>query len=123
VAEKLKTEFEFVLPRGYLDQDGKLHKRGKMRLATALDEIAPLRDPRVKGNQAYLPIIVLARVVTQLGTLRDVNPGVIESMFTADLAFLQDFYRRVNEEGTSEITLKCPDCGAEVKVDVGRLGE
>lgn len=112
-----------MLPRGYLDSDGKLHKRGRMRLATAMDEIAPLRDPRVKANQAYLPIIVLARVITQLGTLRDVNPGVIENLFTADLAFLQDFYRRVNEEGTSEITAKCPGCGAEVKVDVGRLGE
>jgi hypothetical protein len=123
VAEKLKTEFEFVLPRGYLDGDGKLHKRGRMRLATAMDEIAPLRDPRVKANQAYLPVIVLARVVTQLGSLQDVNPGVIENLFTADLAFLQDFYRRVNEDGTSEISRKCPECGAEVKVDIGRLGE
>lgn len=123
MAEKLKTEFEFVLPRGYLDSDGTLHRRGKMRLATAMDEIAPLRDPRVKTNQAYLPIIVLARVVTQLGTLRDVNPGIVENLFTADLAFLQDFYRRINEDGTSEVSRKCQECGAEVVVDIGRLGE
>jgi len=121
--EKLKTEFEFVLPRGYLDPEGALHRRGKMRLATAMDEIAPLRDPRVKANQAYLPIIVLARVVTQLGTLRDVNPGVMENLFTADLAFLQDFYRRINEDGTAEVSRKCPACGADVTVDIGRLGE
>ncbi len=93
----LQTEFEFTLPLGYVSQDGTVHKRGRMRLATAIDEISPLRDPRVRANQAYLVIILLARVVTQLGTLEDVNPGVMEGRFSADLAFLQEFYRKINE--------------------------
>lgn len=93
----LQTEFEFVLPRGYVDGNGTLHKKGRMRLATAMDEIAPLRDPRVRANQAYLVIILLARVITQLGSLEMIDTGVVENMFSADLAFLQDFYRRINE--------------------------
>lgn len=103
----LQTEFEFVLPRGYVGQDGVVHKKGKMRLATAMDEIAPLRDPRVKSNQAYLVIILLARVITQLGTLDDVDTHIVENMFTADLSYLQDIYRQINEfqpEGEEEDT-------------------
>lgn len=93
----LQTEFEFELPRGYVDGEGRLHKKGRMRLATAMDEIAPLRDPRVRANQAYLVIILLSRVVTHLGTLDMIDTGVVENMFTADLQFLQDFYRQINE--------------------------
>jgi hypothetical protein len=118
----LQTEFDFTLPRGYVDREGNLHRQGVMRLATAIDEIAPLRDPRVKANQAYLSIILLARVITKLGELRDVNPGVIEDLFTADLGYLQDFYRRINEEGSSTLTVACPECQAEFEVDVGHLG-
>jgi len=94
---ELQTEFEFTLPRGYIDSHGTLHKKGKMRLATAMDEIAPLRDPRVRANQAYLIIILLARVVTQLGTVDVIDTGVIENLFSADLAFLQNLYRKINE--------------------------
>lgn len=93
----LQTEFEFTLPRGYVDKSGTLHRKGRMRLATAFDEIAPLRDPRVKANQAYIVIILLARVLTQLGTVEVIDTEVIENLFTADLAFLQDFYRSINE--------------------------
>ncbi len=93
----LQTEFEFVLPRGYVAPDGTLHKKGRMRLATAMDEIAPLRDPRVRANQAYLVIILLSRVITQLGTVEVIDTGVVENLFSADLAFLQDFYRKINE--------------------------
>src|SRR5437660_11986427 len=93
----LQTEFEFTLPRGYVGSDGTLHKKGRMRLATAMDEIAPLRDPRVRANQAYLVIILLARVITQLGSVEVIDTGVVENMFSADLAYLQDFYRRINE--------------------------
>src|ERR687896_543882 len=89
----LQTEFEFTLPRGYVAPDGRLHKKGRMRLATAMDEIAPLRDPRVRANQAYLVIILLARVITQLGDVEVIDTGVIENLFTADLAYLQDLYR------------------------------
>jgi len=93
----LQTEFDFMLPRGYVSPDGSLHRKGRMRLATAMDEIAPLRDPRVKANQAYLVIILLARVITRLGEVEVIDTGVIENLFSADLAYLQDFYRKINE--------------------------
>jgi hypothetical protein len=118
----LQTEFEFTLPRGYVDQSGNLHRQGVMRLATAMDEIAPLRDPRVRNNQAYLVIILLARVVTQLGTLPAVDTGVIENLFAADLAYLQALYRRINEEGTSLMPVTCPECQARFEVDLASLG-
>ena len=95
----LQTEFPFNLPRGYVDSEGNLHREGVMRLATAYDEIAPMKDPRVQSNPGYLVIILLSRVITRLGSLQQINPKVIESLFSADLAFLQDFYRRVNEGG------------------------
>lgn len=98
----LQTEFEFTLPRGYVDSHGTLHKKGRMRLATAMDEIAPLRDPRVRANQAYLVIILLARVITQLGSVDAIDTGVIENLFSADLSFLQDFYRRINDLNPEE---------------------
>lgn len=104
----LQTEFDFTLPRGYVDKDGTVHKTGRMRLATAMDEIAPLRDPRVRSNQAYLVIILLARVITRLGSVDVIDTNVVENLFSADLAFLQDLYRRINdpagveEEATGE---------------------
>lgn len=92
----LQTEFPFTLPKGFVDQHGTLHKQGTMRLATARDEIEPLRDARVKENEAYLTVIVLSRVITELGTLSQVTPKTVEGMFTADLAFLQDLYEIIN---------------------------
>jgi hypothetical protein len=118
----LQTEFEFTLPRGYVDRSGNLHRNGVMRLATAMDEIAPLRDPRVRNNQAYLVIILLARVVTQLGSLPAVDTGVIENLFAADLAYLQALYRQVNEEGTSLMAVTCPECQAQFELDLASLG-
>lgn len=118
----LQTEFEFSLPRGYKDPEGRVHRHGVMRLATAIDEIAPMRDPRVRNNQAYLVIILLARVITRLGDLRDINPGVVENLFSADLAFLQDFYRRINETGTSLVDAICPACEHRFEVDAGMPG-
>ena len=118
----LQTEFEFTLPRGYLDQDGQVHRQGRMRLATAMDEIAPLRDPRVHSNQAYLVILLLARVITQLGTLTAVTTDVIENLFAADLAYLQAFYRRINEEGQTTIPVACPQCQTQFEVDLASLG-
>lgn len=98
----LQTEFEFTLPRGYIDRNGTLHRKGKMRLATAIDEIAPLRDPRVRANEAYLVIILLARVITQLGTVEVIDTGVVENLFSADLGYLQEFYRKINDLGEDE---------------------
>jgi hypothetical protein len=120
----LQTEFAFVLPRGYVDQTGSIHRDGTMRLATARDEIAPLRDPRVRDNEAYLTVLLLARVITGLGTLPDVTPGVIENLFASDLAFLQGVYQRVNQEGVTDVSVRCPRCSNEFEVDLGdRLGE
>ena len=119
----LQTEFEFTLPRGYVDKDGNLHRQGTMRLATAMDEIAPQRDPRVNANEAYLAIILLSRVITKLGNLPIVNTGVIEKLFSADFAYLQDFYRRINEEGTDKIEATCPECKNKFEVQLGQLGE
>ena len=91
-----QTEIEFELPKGYVDDDGVLHRGGAMRLATAADEILPLRDPRVQQNEAYLTVIVLSRVVTRLGSVAEVHTGVIERLFAADLAYLQRLYERFN---------------------------
>ena len=120
----LRTEFPFVLPRGYVDTAGVVHRDGVMRLATAKDEIIPQRDPRVRENEAYLTVLLLSRVVTRLGRLGEVNPGVVENMFASDLAFLQDLYRRVNQEGTSQAAVTCPACQHEFTVDMAgdRLG-
>jgi len=118
----LQTEFEFNLPRGYVDKEGNLHKKGVMRLGTAADEIFPLKDMRVKSNQAYLVIVLLSRVVTKLGTLQDINTGVMEGLFSADLAYLQDFYRQINENGSSLIPAICPECNHSFAVDMNRLG-
>jgi hypothetical protein len=114
---KLQTEFPFTLPIGYVDSSGEAHTKGVMRLATAMDEIAPLRDPRVKSNSAYLSVILLARVVTRIGPHDTINTGVIENLFSADLAYLQDFYRRINETGSSAIHITCPECSHEFDVE------
>jgi hypothetical protein len=91
-----QTEYEFTLPLGYADKEGNVHREGVMRLATAADEILPLKDPRVQSNQAYLIIILLSRVITKLGSLPQINPKIIEELFAADLSFLQEFYNRIN---------------------------
>ncbi len=123
--DPLRTEFEFELPRGYLDSAGTLHRRGSMRLATARDELVPLHDDRVRENPAYLTVVLLARVITRLGTIGDVHAGVVENLFASDLAFLQDLYRRVNQEGHTRVAVACPSCRHEFTVDVagGRPGE
>lgn len=121
----LRTEFDFELPRGYVDTTGTVHRTGTMRLATARDELIPLRDDRVRENPAYLTVVLLARVITRLGTVDDVHPGVVENLFAADLGFLQDLYRRINTEGQTQALAQCPDCGTEFGIDLsrGRLGE
>lgn len=119
----LQTEFEFTLPKGYVDQDGNLHRQGVMRLATAMDEIAPLRDARVQSNQAYLVIILLARVIVRLGSLTQITPEMVENFFTADLSYLQTLYRQINEEGSTHLAVPCPACGHQVEVDLASLGE
>jgi hypothetical protein len=118
----LQTEFEFVLPLGYVDREGNVHKHGTMRLATAMDEITPLSDLRVQSNDAYLVIVLLARVITRLGSLRQVNTSVIENLFAADLAYLQEFYRQINETGKTTRPVACPHCNKMLEVDLANLG-
>ena len=112
----LQTEFEFTLPKGYVDTEGNLHKEGRMQLATAKDEILPQKDPRVQSNPAYLSVILLSRVITKLGSLSDVNPQVIEDLFLQDLAYLQELYQRINSDDTL-FKVKCPHCEEEVEVN------
>ena len=123
--DELRTEFPFVLPRGYVDSSGRVHRDGVMRLATARDELVPLRDDRVRENSAYLTVVLLARVITRIGSIEDVHAGIMENLFAADLAFLQDLYRRVNTEGHTRASVTCPACSHRFAVDVsgGRLGE
>jgi hypothetical protein len=122
----LQTEFDFTLPKGYIDADGTLHREGTMRLATAADEISPLRDPRVKANEAYLSVVVLSRVITRLGKITDINTNLVENLFTADLAYLQDFYRKINSEGVDEnknqMTVTCPNCQNVFEVETAGPG-
>jgi hypothetical protein len=114
----LRTEYPFVLPRGYVDEHGQVHRDGVMRLATARDEIAPQTDARVRQNPSYLTVILLERTVTRLGTLPAVDTFVVENLFASDLAFLQDLYRRINQEGRTEAEVTCPSCGHGFAVDV-----
>jgi hypothetical protein len=116
--EALRTEYPFVLPRGYVDEEGRVHREGVMRLATGRDEIMPQTDPRVRQNAAYLSIILLERTVTSLGTLPSVDTFVVENLFASDLAFLQDLYRRINSEGRTEAAVTCPSCGHDFAVDL-----
>jgi hypothetical protein len=118
----LQTEFEFELPMGYVDKEGNLHKKGTMRLATAMDEITILNDMRVQSNEAYIVIVLLARVITGLGTLRSINTNVIENLFAADLTFLQEFYRQINDNGNTVREFNCPHCGKPFEVDLATLG-
>lgn len=119
----LQTEFEFTLPKGYVDRDGNLHRAGIMRLANAKDEILPLQDPRVQRNQAYLIIILLSRVVTRLGELREINPGVIEGLFASDLSYLQNFYNQINGHGAATQRVVCPECEQSFEVELAAAGE
>jgi hypothetical protein len=121
----LRTEFDFELPRGYLDGDGVLHRSGTMRLATARDELLPLYDERVQENPAFTTVVLLGRVISSLGTLPAVTSTVVENMFASDVAFLQDFYRRINAEGHTRVAVSCPECKHRFTVDLagGRLGE
>ncbi len=118
-----KTEYEFELPKGFVDENGNLHRRGTMRLATAADEILPMRDQRVQQNPGYLTIILLARVITKLGDLKAIDTRTIEKLFTADLAFLQNLYRQINEGGKMTTQVICPKCEHEHEVDISFLSE
>jgi hypothetical protein len=120
----IQTEYPFTLPIGYQDADeGSLHREGVMRLATAADEILPLKDARVQANPAYLIVILLSRVVTRLGSVAHINPKVIEGLFAADLAYLQDLYNRINQVGARKLRVSCPQCQTHFDVEAETSGE
>ena len=114
----LQTEIPFLLPCGYVDQQGSLHQQGIMRLATARDEVEPLQDPRVRTNDAYVSILLLSRVITRLGNISPVTPEAIEGLFSADFAYLQDLYARVNQVGGNVVETQCPTCGNRFALDL-----
>lgn len=118
-----QTEFPFSLTVGLTAPDGSVHKEGTMRLATAFDEIEPLKDPRVRANPGYLVVILLSRVITKLGGLEYVNTNAIENLYAADLAYLQEFYQRINQNGHSRLPVSCPHCQGEFEVETSGLGE
>jgi len=114
-----KTEFAFRLPRGFVDEEGTIHRDGIMRLATARDEIQPLQDYRVQANRAYLVILLLSKVITKIGSVERITVDVIENLFSTDLAYLQEFYRKINEEGGApKHHIACPKCQHEMDVDM-----
>jgi hypothetical protein len=124
----MQTEYAFTLPRGYVDAAGTVHREGTMRLATARDEIEPLRELAVRQNQAYLAVLLLARTVTRIGTVTAITPEVIETLYAADFDHLQRLYERINSDGEAVGVVSCPSCAQEFEVDLteiedGRLGE
>jgi hypothetical protein len=117
----MQTEYAFTLPRGFRDPSGGVHRDGTMRLATARDEIEPLRDPGVRGNEAYLTVLLLARVITRLGPLTTVTPELVEGLYAADFDHLQRLYERINTDGESVGVVACPDCHHEFEVDLSEI--
>lgn len=116
-----KTEYEFVLPLGYVDKDGTVHRRGTMRLATAKDEILPLQDAKVQKNRSYLIVVLLSRVITKLEGLQQMNVSIIEDLFAEDLRYLQNFYQQINRTGSPNIDVRCPHCKEAFQVDLGGI--
>ena len=106
-------EYSLELPRGYVDTYGVVHREGIMRLATAMDEIAPLRDPRVRANEAYLVVVLLSQVITRLGSLPRVTPEIVEGFYATDLAYLQEMYQQLNDPKGGFLHVVCPNCGHE----------
>ncbi|HEX2086783.1 MAG TPA: hypothetical protein VHF89_13980 [Solirubrobacteraceae bacterium] len=117
----MRTEHEFTLPRGFVDADGAVHRDGVMRLATARDEIEPLRDPEVRRNEAYLTVLLLARTVVRLGPVEDVTPEVVSGLFAADFDHLQRMYERLNTAGEALAAVSCPACHDEFEVDLSEV--
>ncbi len=118
-----QTEVQFTLPKGYMCSEGTLHKEGVMRLATAADEILPLKDPRVQQNPAYLTVILLSRVISKLGSLADVHPGVVEGLYASDLSYLQSVYQELNGDGSHKAAVVCPKCEHSFEMRFNELGE
>lgn len=119
----ISTEFDFILPRGLLDAEGNLHRQGVMRLATAKDEIVVQKNKAAQDNPAYGSIVLLSRVITKLGNLTEITPDLLENLFTRDLAYLREFYNRINQQGDVYIPVQCPQCNSNFQVELALAGE
>jgi hypothetical protein len=119
----LTTEFNFILPRGLVDEQGGIHRQGSMRLATAKDEIFVQKDRRVQNDPGYGVLVMLSRVITRLGSLSSLTPELLENLFTRDLAYLREFYNRINQQGDAYIPVQCPQCSSQFNVELSLSGE
>ncbi|HEY9619365.1 MAG TPA: hypothetical protein V6C78_03305 [Crinalium sp.] len=117
------TEFDFTLPRGLIDEQGILHRQGRIRLATAKDELYAQKDRRVQEDSAYAVLVLLSRVITRLGTSSSISPELLENLFSPDLAYLREFYNRINQQGDAYIPVQCPTCSSHFKVELTLSGE
>ncbi len=117
------TEFDFILPKGLIDEKGEIHRQGKMRLATAKDEIVIQKNTRAKAEPTYSVLVRMSRVITQLGSLSSITPEILENLFTLDLAYLREFYNRINQQNNAYFRVKCPECNQEFQVDLALSGE
>ena len=114
----LQTEYEFTLPCGVVDETGTLRRDGVMRLSTALDELEAMRDPRVRAHESYLSVVLLSRVLVRLGAVGHPGPDIVERLFSADFAYSQDLFVRLNDSGAGLAETQCPECGARFPVDL-----
>ena len=119
----IATEFEFMLPRGFVDEQGTVHRHGVMRLATAKDEMTVQKDRRIKESPEYATLIMFSRVMVSLGTLTEVTPGLLENLFSVDLNYLREFYNRINQQGNLEIPVHCPHCSNRFNAELALSGE
>jgi hypothetical protein len=114
------TEYEFTLPLG-LREGEVVHREGIMRLATARDEIEPMRDAAVRANEAYLTVLLLARVITRIGPVTTITPAVVEGLYAADFDHLQQLYERINTSADAVGVVSCPQCQGEFEVDLREI--
>jgi hypothetical protein len=117
----MQTEVPFTLPKGYVDGNGNVHREGRMRLATARDEIESLGDAEVRHNQAYLSVLLVARTVTRIGEITAITPELVESLYAGDFDHLQRLYERINRDGDPVVVVACPNCSHEFEVDLSAI--
>jgi hypothetical protein len=119
----MQTEIAFTLPRGYVDERGNVHREGTMRLATARDEIEPMREAEVRQNQAYLAVLLLSRTITRVGEITDITPALVENLYASDFDHLQRLYERINSDGEAVGVVSCPACAHEFEVDLTEVDD
>jgi hypothetical protein len=117
------TQFEFQLPKGLVDERGDRYQTGVMRLATARDEILLQKNRQAQDNAAYGALVMLAQVIVKLGDRTEITPEFLENLFTLDLAYLREFYNRINQEGDATIPVSCPACRQQFRTELALAGE